>query len=175
MLYSEKIEQVARLAEKFQSAPITILADYRGLTVAEITELRTKLRGADGELLVTKNTLAKLAVRDTPNEPLTEWLVGPTAVAFGFGDPVAIAKVVKDFAKENEDLDLKGGVMEGQRLDSGAVEKLASMPSQDELRAKLLALLNTPATQLVRILSAPAQQMAQVLGARQRQLEEQGS
>lgn len=175
MLYSDKIDVVTQLSDKFQRAPITILADYRGLTVSAITDLRSKLRAADGELLVAKNTLTKLAIRDTPNEPIEEWLAGPTALAFGFGDPVALAKVVKDFAKDNEKLALKGGVMEGQRLDSSEVERLASMPSQDELRAKLLALLMTPATQLVRVLSAPAQNMAQVLGSRQRQLEEQGS
>ncbi|MFT4571315.1 MAG: large subunit ribosomal protein L10 [Hyphomicrobiaceae bacterium] len=175
MLYSEKIEQVTQLSDRFQRAPITILADYRGLTVSAITELRSKLRAADGELLVAKNTLTKLAIRDTPNEAATEWLAGPTALAFGFGDPVALAKVVKDFAKDNEKLELKGGVMEGQRLDASEVERLASMPSKDEMRAQFLALLMTPATQLVRILSAPAQEMAQVLGARQRQLEESDS
>jgi large subunit ribosomal protein L10 len=173
MLYSEKIQMVSELAGRFENAPMTLLADYRGLTVSEITDLRLKLKKVDGELLVAKNTLTRLAIHETKNEVISEWLSGPIALAFGYGEPVEIAKAMSEFAKGNDALELKGGVLDGQRLDASEVNHLASLPGKDELRAKLLALLVTPATQLVRLLSTPAGQMAQVLGSRQRQLEEE--
>ena len=172
MLYSEKIESVQDLGEKFSSAPLAILADYRGLTVAEITDVRRKLRSVDGELLVTKNTLTKLAIKDTDTAVLTDHLAGPTAVAFGYGDAVAVAKVVDEAAKEYEAFELKAGVLDGELLESKQIEQLAKMPGRDELRAQLLALLMTPATQMVRVLSAPAQNLAQVLAARKNDLDE---
>jgi large subunit ribosomal protein L10 len=100
-------------------------------------------------------------------------LAGPNAFALAYSDPIALAKAVSDFAKDNDKLELKGGVLEGELMGAESVQRLAKMPGRDELRAKLLALLNTPATQLVRVLNAPAQQLAQVLGARKSQLEEQ--
>ncbi len=167
MLYKEKIESVERLAGRFRESPLAILADYRGLTVEQITELRRKVSAAEGEFLVAKNTLVKLAIKDTSYETLEPFLKGPSAIAFAFSDPVAVAKAVDSFAKDNDALELKGGVMEGEALDPGKIKQLASMPGRDELRAQLLALLMTPATQMVRVLSAPAQQMVQVLHARQ--------
>jgi large subunit ribosomal protein L10 len=96
-------------------------------------------------------------------------LTGPVAIAFGFSDAVSVAKVLRDFAKENEKLAIKGAVLDGESLGAKQVEQLATMPSRDELRAQLLALMNTPATNLVRLLQAPAQQMVQVLHARSQQ------
>ncbi|RMF24252.1 MAG: 50S ribosomal protein L10 [Deltaproteobacteria bacterium] len=171
---AQKVEAVQQIGERFGRAAITIATDYRGLNVAEITELRRAIREADGEFLVAKNTLARLAVRDTDAAEIGPLLVGPTGLAFGFSDVVAVAKAVAGFAKEHEALEIKGAVFDGQALSPAQVTQLAAMPSRDELRAKLLALLTTPASMLVRVLAAPAQQMAQVLGARQRQLEEQG-
>ncbi len=173
MEHSEKVQVVEILAAKFGKAPIAILADYRGLTVAEITDLRRKLGAAEGELVVAKNTLTRRAVQDTPSAVIDGMLVGPTALAFGYGDPVAIAKVVQDFSKSTEALELKGAVFEGELLEPDRVKELAKMPGRDELRAQLLALLMTPATQLVRLLNTPASQLAQVLDARRRQQEEQ--
>ena len=172
MQYSEKIEAVETLSGKFSTAPLAILADYRGLTVEKLTDLRRQMRAADGEFLVAKNTLAKLAVKDTSSDVISPLLSGPTGFALGYGDPVAVAKALDSFAKDNEELELKGGVFEGEYLEPAQVKRLASMPGRDELRAKLLALLSTPATQLVRVLNAPGQQLAQVLDARKRQLEE---
>ncbi len=171
---AEKVEAVQQIGERFRRAAIAIATDYRGLNVAEITELRRLVREADGEFLVAKNTLAKLAIQDSDAAEIDPLLVGPTGLAFGFSDVVAVTKAVAQFAKDHEALEIKGAVFDGQVLSQEDVARLAAMPSRDELRAKLLVLLTTPATMLVRVLSAPAQQMAQVLGARQRQLKEQG-
>ena len=166
---SEKTQAIEELGERFGRSPIAIVTDYRGLNVAQITELRRKVREAEGEYLIAKNTLTRLAIADTASAPIAEWLSGPIGVAYGYGDAVAVAKAVDSFAKENEALDVKGGVLDGEALDQKQLAQLASMPGKDELRAKLLALLMTPATQLVRVLSAPAQQVVQVLHARSQQ------
>ena len=168
---AEKEAAVESLVGKFGDAPIAVLADYRGLTVAEVTELRAKLREADGELLVAKNTLARLAVAGTDASAIERWLVGPTALAFGYQDPAALAKALHVFAKENEALEVKGAVMEGEVLEAGQVEQLALLPGRDQLRATLLALFNTPATQLVRLLNTPGQQLANLLAAFKDKLE----
>ncbi len=172
MLYSEKIEVVETLAGKFARAPITILSDYRGLTVAEITEFRRKVTAAGGELVVAKNTLTKLAIKDKNQVVLEPMLAGPTALAFGYEDAAALAKAVDEFADKAEALELKGGVLDGDLLQPEQVKQLASMPSRDELRAQLLALMMTPATQLVRLLNTPATQLMTVLDARRGSLEE---
>ncbi len=174
MQRAQKVEFLEKLTTRFERAPIAILTDYRGLNVGEITELRKRIREADGEYLVAKNTLTRLAIEKTGKPQVDEMLAGPTAIAFGFSDPVAVAKVVEGFAKEHEALEIKGAVFEGSVLPAADVKALAAMPGRDELRAQLLALLMTPATQLVRVLAAPAQQLAQVLDARRRQLEDQG-
>jgi len=166
MKYSEKIEAVEQLAGRFQRAPIAIVTDYRGLTVAAVTELRRSVREADGEFVVAKNTLTRRAIRDTTSAGIEPLLVGPTALAFGFADPLAVAKAVHTFAKANEALEIKGAVLEGDVLAAAQVGQLASMPGRDELRAKLLSVLVAPATKLVRLLQTPAQQLAQVLQAR---------
>jgi len=165
----EKAASVEMLNDKFKEAPIAILAHYRGLSVEQMSTLRREVRAADGEVLVAKNRLARLAVKDTPYEPLTELLSGPSALAFGYSDPVGVAKALQDFAEDNEALEIKGAVMEGEAIDAAKVKQLASMPTRDELRAKLLALMMTPAQQFVRVLAAPAQQFLQVLSARIRQ------
>jgi large subunit ribosomal protein L10 len=168
---TQKAEAVEQLTERFGRSPIAIVTDYRGLNVAQITELRRKVREADGEFLISKNTLTRIAIAETDAAVITEWLSGPVGLAYGFGDAVGIAKAVDAFAEDNEALEVKGGVLDGEALDAKRIKQLASMPSKDELRAKLLALLMTPATQLVRVLSAPAQQMVQVLHARSQQEE----
>jgi len=166
---AEKIENVAKLNDRFGRAPIAVVTEYRGLNVAEMTELRGKLRAVDGEYLVSKMTLAEIAIRETRSTAIGPMLTGPVAIAFGFSDAVGVAKVLKDFAKDHEKLAIKGAVLDGEALNSKQVEQLATMPSRDEMRARFLALLNTPATNLVRLLTAPAQQMVQVLHARSEQ------
>lgn len=169
---AQKVEFLAKLNDRFARAPIAVLTDYRGLNVAQITNLRNKLRQVDGEYLVAKNTLTRLAVGDNTAEQMQALLKGPTAIAFGFSDAVAIAKTVQAFAKDHDKLVVKGAVFEGDVLTAAAVERLATMPGRDQLRAQFLALLMTPATQFVRVLSAPSRGVVQVLDARRRQQEE---
>lgn len=171
MNQTEKEVVIGQLSEKFGQAPLVALSEYRGLSVAQLTELRIQLRAVEGELLVAKNTLTWRAVMDTPNKVIEPLLTGPNVLAFGFGDPVTFAKVIDTYADKNEAFQLKGAVMGGELLTKKQIAQLATMPGRDELRAKLLALMMTPATMLVRVLSAPAQQLAQVLDARKRQLE----
>ncbi len=168
---AQKTQAIEELSERFGRSPIAVVTDYRGLNVAQITELRRKIRDAEGEYLIAKNTLTRIAIADTESAAINEWLSGPIGVAYGYGDAVAIAKAVDEFAKDNEALEIKGGVLDGEALDAGQLKQLAKMPGKDELRAQLLALLMTPATQLVRVLSAPAQQVVQVLTARSQQEE----
>jgi large subunit ribosomal protein L10 len=171
MNHSEKEVVIGELTQKFGNAPLVALSQYRGLTVAQMTDLRSQLRQVGGELLVAKNTLTWLAVMETPNKVLEPLLTGPNVLAFGYGDPVAFAKVIDAYAGKNEAFEVKGAVMGGQLLSRKQLAQLATMPSLDQMRAQLLALLMTPATQLVRVLSAPAQGFAQVLDARRRDLE----
>ncbi len=166
---AQKTEAVAKLNDRFGRAPITVVTEYRGLNVAEMSELRRKLRVVDGEYLVSKNTLASIALRESPSKALAPMLVGPVAIAFGFTDAVAVAKVLKDFGKDHDKLLIRGAVLDGEALNAKQVDQLATMPSRDELRAQLLALMNTPAANLVRLLKAPSQQMVQVLHARSQQ------
>jgi large subunit ribosomal protein L10 len=166
---AEKTEVVAQMTDRFSRAIFAVVTEYRGLNVSQMTELRRRLRGVGGEYVVSKNTLSSIALRDTPATAITDLIKGPVAVAFAYSDAVAVAKVLKDFTKEAEPLVLKGGVLDGALLGVKQVEQLATMPSRDELRAKLLALFNTPATNLVRLLKAPAQQLVQVLSARSKQ------
>ena len=172
MNQTEKEVVIGTLVEKFGKAPLVALSQYRGLTVAQMTDLRIQLRAVDGELLVAKNTLTWRAVMDTPNKVIEPLLTGPNVFAFGYGDPVAFAKVIDGYAVKNDAFEVKGAVMEGVLLDKKQISKLATMPGRDELLAQLLALMMTPATMLVRVLSAPAQQLAQVLDARRRNLDE---
>ena len=171
MNQAEKEVVIVALSEKFGQAPLVALSEYRGLTVAQMTDLRGRLRAVEGELLVAKNTLTWRAVMETQNKVIEPLLSGPNVLAFGYGDPVAFAKVIDSYAGKNEAFEVKGAVMGGVLLDKKQIAKLATMPGRDELRATLLALMMTPATQLVRVLSAPAQQFAQVLDARRRQME----
>lgn len=171
MNQTEKEVVIGELTQKFGNAPLVALSQYRGLTVAQMTDLRIQLRQVGGELLVAKNTLTWRAVMETPNKVLEPLLTGPNVLAFGYGDPVAFAKVIDAYAGKNEAFEVKGAVMGGQLLSRKQLAQLATMPSLDQMRAQLLALLVTPATQLVRVLSAPAQGLAQVLDARRRDLE----
>jgi large subunit ribosomal protein L10 len=171
MNQSEKEVVIGELSQKFGQAPLVALSQYRGLTVAQMTDLRGQLRAVEGELLVAKNTLTWRAVMETPNKVIEPLLAGPNVLAFGYGDPVAFAKVIDKYAEKNEAFEVKGAVMGGQLLTRKQLATLATMPGRDELRAQLLALLMTPATQLVRVLAAPAQGLAQVLDARRRDLE----
>lgn len=143
---------------------IVLIAHYKGLTVAEMTDLRVSIRNAGAGFKVTKNLLAKRAVAGTRYESIIDLFKGPTALAYA-NDPVSAAKALSEFAKKNEKLVLVGGAFGDTLLDKAAINQLASLPSLDQLRAKILALLNTPATRIAGVLQAPAGQLARVFNA----------
>ena len=161
---SQKADSVAQLAEVFNEAGVVIVTRNLGLSVAQSTELRTKMREAGASYKVAKNRLAKLALKDTDYAGLEEYLSGPTALGYS-EDPVAAAKAVVDFAKTTDKLVIVGGSMGATKLDEAGVKALASMPSLDELRGKIVGLVNAPATKVVQLVNAPASKLARVFGA----------
>lgn len=161
---AQKKELVAELNDVFTKTSVVVVTRNLGLTVAQSTELRTKMRDAGATYKVAKNRLAKLAVVGTPYEPLSDLLTGPTALATST-DPVAAAKAAIDFAKTNEKLEIVGGAMGDTLLDADGVKALAALPSLDELRATIIGLVQAPATKLAQIAQAPAAQLARVFGA----------
>lgn len=161
---TQKQDWVASVHDVFDASEIVIVTHYKGLNVAQITELRNKVREMGAGFKITKNSLAKLSLKDTQYEGLSDLFTGPTAVAYS-SDPVSAAKVIAEFAKKNEHLVMLGGAFGEHRLDEAGLKQLATMPSLDELRGKLVALLNTPATRLAGVLQAPAGQLARVCGA----------
>ncbi len=163
-----KDSQITELKEKLGRITSVVLADYRGLDVPTVTSLRDEFRKVQSEYRVYKNTLVKLATKGTELEGMAKYLEGPTAIIFSYESPSAPAKVATKFAKDQEKFVVKGGYFEGQVLDQKGVEALASMPSKDELRAKLLATFLAPATDLVRTLSAGAQNFVYLLSAKER-------
>lgn len=140
----QKQQVVSEIAEKLTASPSTIVVDYRGLTVAEVTELRKQLREAGIEFKVYKNTLVRRAAEKANLTELNEQLVGPTAIAFGADDVVAPAKILNDFAKSNEALEIKAGVIEGQVASLDEVKALANLPSREGLLSMLANVLQAP-------------------------------
>jgi len=161
---SQKADSVAQLNATFNEVGVVVVTRNLGLSVAQATDLRAKMRDAGGAYKVAKNRLAKLAIKDTPYEGLEEYLSGPTALATSV-DPVAAAKATVDFAKSNPKLEIVGGSMGGQMLDEAGIRALASLPSLDELRGKLVGLVQAPATKLAQLSTAPAAKLARVFGA----------
>jgi len=161
---ARKEELVVELNGVFADAALVVVTHQSGLTVAESTDLRRRMRAADASYKVTKNRLVKLALVGTPYEAIADLFEGPTAIAYS-ADPVAAARVAVDFSKENDKLVVVGGAMAENRLDEAGVKALATLPSLDELRGKLLGLLNAPATKVAGVLQAPASQLARVLSA----------
>lgn len=162
---TQKQDWVGALHGTFEDVSLVVVTHYSGLTVKEMTDLRTKMRAAGASFKVTKNRLTRLALAGTDYEGLTDIFTGPTAIAFS-KDPVAAAKVAVDYAKTNDKLVILGGSLGSQALDVNGVKALASLPSLDELRAKLVGMLQTPATRIACVLQAPAGQMARVLRAK---------
>ena len=160
----EKKEAVASLSAMLSDAGAVVVTRNLGLTVAQSTGLRSTMRDAGASYKVTKNRLAKLAIHGTTYEPLGEMLTGPVALAIS-PDPVAAAKAVVEFAKTNDKLEIVGGAMGDTVLDVAGVKALAALPSLDELRAKLIGLMNAPATKVAQVIQAPASKVARVVGA----------
>ncbi len=170
MIRSDKVKLVDEMAQAFSKTPHVILTSFNGLSVNQATELRAKVREAGGTYTVIKNRLAKRAAVGTALEPLLPSLTGPCAIATHESDPVVLAKTIADFSKANEQVQVLTGVIDAKDvIDAAGVKQLASLPGLPELRAQLLALIQTPATTLVRLLSTPATQMARVLDARSEQ------
>ncbi len=161
---AQKPVVVAELNAAFGEVGVVVVTRNLGLTVAQSTALRTKMREANATYKVTKNSLAKIAAKGTAYEGLSELLTGPIALASSV-DPVAAAKVVVDFAKTNDKLEIVGGSMGSMLLDVDGVKSLASLPSLDELRARIVGLVQAPATKVVQIIQAPAGQLARVFAA----------
>jgi large subunit ribosomal protein L10 len=164
VLRAEKAQEIDDLNAAFKSAGVLIVTHYKGLSVAEVTDLRGRMRAAGAGFRVAKNRLARLALEGTPFESVRSILKGPTAFAFS-SDPTAAPKVAVEYARKNEKLVIVGGGVDGSLLDAASVKALSELPSLDELRAKLIGLLQAPASRIVGVLQAPAGQVARVFAA----------
>lgn len=171
MAKQHKVEFVEQLSTKLAESKGVVLVDYRGLTVKQDTELRKKFRDAGVEYLVVKNTLLNLAASDQGIEGLDEFLSGPTAVAFGLADPVAPAKILKDFIKETKKMEIKAGILGTKVIDAKEVDALAELPSKDQLIAMLLRALQSPISGLVNCLQGNIRNLVYVLEAVRKQKE----
>jgi large subunit ribosomal protein L10 len=159
-------DQVVELfAAKLATAKAAFLADYRGLTVDEVNDLRNKLRDAGVDYHVVKNTLLRIASKDTPFTCWDEYLTGPTAIAIAQDDPVAPAKVLSEYAKASKDFELKVCVLEGKILSNDEIKALSELPSREVLLAKILGSINAPTSNFVGVLAAVPRSLVQVLGA----------
>ena len=171
MLRKDKEQVVTELAERLRSSQTLILADYRGLSVSELDEVRTKLLEHGARFHVVKNTLTKLAADEAGFETLKELLDGPTAIAFvGDGDMVSVAKTLSETARKTKILELKGGILEGTPMDASQVAELAKLPPADVLRGQVLGAIVGPLTEIVSLFAAPVQDFVGLLDARIEQL-----
>ncbi|MBA9082407.1 MULTISPECIES: 50S ribosomal protein L10 [Bartonella] len=161
---AEKREFVTWLNEAFQKSGSVIVAHYSGLTVSQMNDLRSKMSEAGGAIKVAKNRLAKIALQGTDSESMRDLFTGQTLIAYS-EDPITAPKVAVDFAKTNEQFVILGGSMGATSLSVDAVKSLASLPSLNELRAKLVGMISTPATRVAQVVNAPASQVARVVGA----------
>lgn len=161
---TQKEELVSSLHDTFASAEMVVVTHNLGLTVSEMEDLRTQLREAGASFKVTKNRLTRLALKDTKFEGIADLFSGPTGIAYS-ADPVAAAKVAVKFAKTNDNFELVGGALGEEQLDIDTVKALATLPSLDQLRGKLIGILQAPATKVAGVLQAPAAQLARVCSA----------
>lgn len=167
MKVQDKEQIVADLREKLGRASVAVLAVPRGLTVAQATALRRKMRDISGEYKIAKNTLAIRAVEDTDFGSLKDLLEGPTALVFGYGDPISVIKEMVTYSGDNaQKLEIKAAVLDGQVYGPAQVGEIAKLGNRDMLRAQLLGVLQAPASQLVRLLNEPGASFARVLAAR---------
>lgn len=168
----EKVAEVEELKSRFAKSQLTVLTDYKGLDVAAITDLRHKLSKKQSRFKVVKNRLAKIAIQDTPLDSLKDYFVGTTAVSTTEFEVTDLAKIMSDFAKDNEKLKIKVGLLDGNIINDKEIETLANMPSRDQLIAKLMGSMQAPATNLVSVLVQIPRQLVTVLAAIQKQREQ---
>lgn len=163
---AEKVASVEQLQDRFQRAAVTLVTVPSGLTVAQVTELRRKIRAAGGEYKVAKNTLVRRALKETTYAKLESLMEGPTSLVFGYDDAVAVTKALVAFAEgSNEALSLKGGALEGQSMKPEQVKALATMPSLDALRARVVGMAKAPGSRLVAAFQHPASRIAGAIEA----------
>jgi large subunit ribosomal protein L10 len=176
MLKQEKERVVAELTERLRSTETMIVADYRGLTMSEIDELRTKLLETGARFSVVKNTLTRLAAEAAGTKELLDFVDGPTAIAFldTEGDPVAAAKVLSETARRHDVLVIKGGILDGAVVSDVEVKSLATLPPTDVLQAQLVSAVSGPLMMIVGLFTAPVRDLVNIVDARIKQLEEQG-
>src|SRR5919202_1900387 len=176
MLRQDKERIVGELAERLKSSPNLLIADYRGLTMPEIDELRTKLLETGARFSVVKNTLTRLAAEQAGIQALLELIDGPTAIAFidADGAPAAAAKVLNDTARAHDVLVIRGGLLEGDTVGDAEITRLATLPPADVLRAQLAGAVVSPLTTIVGLFTAPLRDLVNVIDARVTQLQEQG-
>lgn len=160
-----KNDKVALIKEKIDKAQVAIVTEYKGLSVEEITKLRREIQKDGGDYMVTKNTLAKLAIKGTPYEVLSEVLKGPIAIAFGFEDQVAPAKALSKFIKETKKGEILAAAMDGQLMSAADAKALANLPSREELYAKMLGCINSPATGIVGSVNAVMSSLVRAVAA----------
>jgi large subunit ribosomal protein L10 len=168
-----KKQVVEEIKGKFQEAQTAVLVDYRGLNVDEITELRSNFRKEGVDYKVYKNTMMRFAVKEAGYEGLLDYLVGPTAVAFGVDDPVAAAKVINDFAKNHKNLEIKAGMVDGKVIDITGVKELAELPPKEVLIAKALGGFNAPITGFANVLQGTVRNLVYALNGVKEQKEAQ--
>lgn len=164
MSRAQKEAEIKELNERFSSDELVVVTHYSGLTVTEMSDLRAKLREEGGTFKVTKNSLTKLALKGTQFEQIGDMFAGPTGVATS-QDPVAAAKVAHNFAKDNDKLIILGGALGEMILDAAGVEAIAKLPSLDEIRSKLVGLLQAPAQKIAGVMQAPARELVGVTKA----------
>lgn len=167
MLRADKINQVEQLTETFGSTPHIFLTRFSGLSATQSDVLRASIRSVGGSYRIIKNRLAKRAAAGTGMEQVAEQFTGPVAIAYHQDDPVGLAKALMDFAGDHPKLEVFAGIIDsGQVMDADGVKQLSKLPGLPELRAQILAMINTPATTLVRLLGTPGTQIARVLDAK---------
>ncbi len=169
---AEKAVQIEEIKACITQSQLTILSDYKGLPVGALTDLRRKLREKDSSFKVVKNRLAKIAIKDSDADVLTDYFVGTTAITIATDDPAGPAKVLSEFAKKNNCLKIKIGFFDGKELDLNGIKNLATLPSKEELVAKLLGSMQAPATNLVSVLSQVPRQLVNVLNSVKEQKEQ---
>ena len=176
MLKQEKEKVVAELTERLRATDTMIVAGYRGLTMSEIDDLRTKLLETGARFSVVKNTLTRLAAEAAGTKELLDFVDGPTAIAFlnPEGDPVAAAKVLNDTARRHDVLVIKGGILDGAVVSDAEVKSLATLPPTDVLQAQLVSAVSGPLMMIVGLFTAPVRDLVNIVDARIKQLEEQG-